>query len=104
MSLVMPHSLGDHLFWAVCLLPTAPCLAHSQVTPDVASWAVDSLKSEVLGETRIIRIALPRDYGRDPGMTERFPVLIMLDMIEDDLLMSLVANARVLAKYEPPAI
>lgn len=67
-------------------------------------WTVDSLKSDILGETRTFRISLPRRYNWAVGSREGFPVLILLETPPGDLFASIIANASVLAEPAGPAI
>lgn len=76
--------------------------ASSQSLPEPL-WVLDSLRSEVLGELRIVRIGLPQDYTRSHRAAERFPVLVVLDGT-GPVFDATVASARALADYATPAI
>jgi predicted alpha/beta superfamily hydrolase len=65
-------------------------------------WTTDSIHSNVLGETRRLRIALPLEYDVREYEAETYPLLIALgDAIT---FTATVANARALAAGGAPAI
>jgi uncharacterized protein len=74
---------------------------HAQaVAPPL--WVSDSIRSEVLGETRQLRIALPPGYDARQHAAERYPVLITLDaQVPGHLLNPTVAMVRALAGETP---
>ena len=66
-------------------------------------WAQDSIRSEVLGETRHLRISLPVGYDTPQYASERYPVLIVIGSQGDVPFASMVANARALGGTNAPA-
>jgi uncharacterized protein len=91
-------------------LPAAILLAASAAGGSVHAqavapplWTRDSIHSKVLGETRVLRIALPVRYGTPEYASERYPVLIMLGT-GDVGFAAAVANARALGGTNAPAI
>lgn len=67
-------------------------------------WTSDSINSKILGETRMIRISLPKDYDAGEYAFEHYPVLFVLDAQYDIPFAATVANARALAATNAPAI
>lgn len=75
---------------------------RAQVQPDRPLWIKDSIRSTVLGETRVLRISLPVEYGEHDLAAVRYPVLIVLDAQADLFFTALVASARTLEVSGPP--
>lgn len=67
-------------------------------------WTSESIRSNILGETRSIRISLPDGYDSREYASERYPVLLVLDAYADIPFAAIVANARALAGTNAPAI
>lgn len=67
-------------------------------------WTRDSIYSNILGETRFLRIALPAGYETREYATEHYPVLIVLDANADIPFAAAVANARAIGGTNAPAI
>jgi predicted alpha/beta superfamily hydrolase len=65
-------------------------------------WIKDSIRSTVLGETRVVRISLPVEYEARDLAAVRYPVLIMLDAQADPFFTASVASARALELSGPP--
>lgn len=65
---------------------------------------VDTIRSTVLGDARVVRAALPVGYERSTAGVTKFPVLIVLDVRSDAQLLETVMIARALASSETPAI
>lgn len=82
---------------------TWPAAASSQ-TPDLSLWSTESIRSNVLSETRVIRVALPASYETKAKASERYPVLVVLDAQDELGLAATIANARALARSRAPAI
>lgn len=94
--------------FAIWLGIAAPALtwagAASSQTPDLSLWSIESIRSNVLSETRVIRVALPVSYEAKAYASERYPVLIVLDAQDELGLAATIANARALARPAAPAI
>ena len=78
--------------------------AASSQTPDLSLWSIERIRSNVLSETRVIRVALPLTYKAKAYASERYPVLIVLDAQDELGLAAIIANARALARPAAPAI
>ena len=78
--------------------------AASSQTPDLSLWSIERIRSNVLSETRVIRVALPQTYKAKAYASERYPVLIVLDAQDELGLAAIIANARALARPAAPAI
>src|SRR4051812_1152636 len=78
-----------------------PVHAQSAASP---LWTRDSIYSNVLGETRFLRIALPAGYETREYAAEHYPVLIVLDATADIPFAAAVANARAMGGTNAPAI
>src|SRR5689334_15568214 len=88
-------------------LPALASLAQAQSRPSAYPlWTIDTLKSQVLGETRTMFVAPPNDYNRAALVDQRFPVLILLDAEDDEYMAAYVSNARMLSHGQaiPPLI
>ena len=88
----------------IVVLCTTALAARALQTPIVSLSSVDTIRSKVLSETRIIRIALPVSYNTVAYATERYPLLIVLDAQNDLALAATIANARALAVAQAPVI
>lgn len=92
------HSQGRSRRYAVMAVVALLSVAYAPITPLLAQsaiqplWTRDSIRSAILGETRLLRISLPAFYGAPWNAPERFPVLIVLDA-EVELPMTAVATA-----------
>ncbi len=103
----MPHPRARR---ALSLLATslgiASCatspVAGSLQTPTISLWSIERIRSNVLSETRVIRVALPVSY--EAKASERYPVLVVLDAQDELALAATIANARALARSRAPAI
>jgi len=91
-----------------CNRATRFCLlrARAVATVRLSLWTIDTLKSQLLGETRTIFVAPPNDYSRAALVDQRFPVLILLDAEDDEYMAAYVSNARLLSHGQaiPPLI
>ena len=72
------------------LFLASPALAQAPAL----SWAVDSIHSSRLGETRALYVATPADYNLTK---DRYPVLLLLDADDQPQFTAAVANVRFLA-------
>jgi predicted alpha/beta superfamily hydrolase len=89
-----------------CAILAASSIAGPLYAQTVAPplWTSDSIHSNILGETRSIRISLPEGYDYREYASERYPVLFVLDAHADVPFAAIVANARALAGTNAPAI
>ena len=83
-------------------LANAPMSAQGPGNPPL--WIKDSIRSSVLGETRVLRISLPAEYDARDLATVRYPVLIVLDAQADPFFTAYVASTRSLELSGPPMI
>lgn len=60
-------------------------------------WTADSIRSQVLGGTRLLRVALPLGYDEPENAMERYAVLIVLDADFEPTFTATVANVRTLS-------
>src|SRR5690242_7353016 len=86
----------------IVLVTNAPVRAQGPANPPL--WIKDSIRSTVLGETRVVRISLPAEYEARDLTLVRYPVLIILDAQSDVFFMATVANVRALELSGPPMI
>ena len=102
-----PRTRGWHVFamWLgiVTSALTWPGAVSSQ-TPDLSLWSTERVRSRILSETRLIRVALPVSYASTAKASEHYPVLIVLDAQDELGLAATIANARALARPGAPAI
>jgi predicted alpha/beta superfamily hydrolase len=86
----------------IAVMANAPMSAQGPVNPPL--WTKDSIRSTILGETRVLQISLPVEYEA-PGLAGvRYPVLIMLDAQADPFFTASVATVRALELSGPPMI
>jgi uncharacterized protein len=97
------HRCGPRLLAAIVIAASsAGGPMHAQAVPPPL-WIRDSIRSEVLGGTRLLRIGLPLGYDAREYATERYPVLVLLDAQgSGHMLNATVAMARALAGETPP--
>ena len=100
----------SQLVLAICV-PLVTILAASSIAGPLYAqtvapplWTSDSMRSNILGETRALRISLPEGYDAREYASERYPVLFVLDAHGDVPFAATVANARALAGTNAPAI
>lgn len=74
-SVIVPSACLAVLILATSAIPPRASAQGYTVT----DWTVDSLHSAVLGETRVVSIALPVGYHFKAMAGHRYPVLIVLD-------------------------
>jgi hypothetical protein len=86
----------------IALVANAPVRAQDPANPPL--WIKDSIRSTVLGETRMLRISLPLEYDAREFAAVRYPVLIVLDADEDPYFTANVASVRALGVAGPPMI
>src|SRR5687768_14951844 len=94
-----PNWRGRVLTLSVALLASTSPIANPARPQSVAPvlWTADSIRSEVLGETRRVKIALPIGYDARENALERYPVLIVLDADGEPAFTAVVANVRSLS-------
>ena len=91
------------LFAALVGIACFSVRAHAQSTA-LLLWTRDSIHSQVLGETRALRISLPVGYDARDYAAERYPVLIVLDADADIPFAATIANARAMGGTNAPAM
>ena len=72
------------------LCATAPLVAQDMAKP----WAILSIKSATLADTRTVYVATPPGYA---DKARRFPVLVLLDAEDQDQFNAAITNLRFLA-------
>ena len=94
------HTLSAAL--VIAGIANSPMRAQGAANPPL--WIKDSIRSTVLGETRILRISLPFEYDARDLAAVRYPVLIVLDAQADPFFTAYVASTRSLELSGPPMI
>lgn len=92
------------LFAALVLAVVTNAPMRAQGTPNPPLWVKDTIRSTILGETRVLRISLPVEYEARDLTGVRYPVLIMLDAQAEVLFTANVASLRALEVSGPPMI
>lgn len=83
---------------AALLMGTSPITNPLRAQPgSPVLWMADSIRSQVLGSTRQLRVALPLGYDAPENAMERYAVLIVLDADFEPAFSATVANVRALS-------
>jgi predicted alpha/beta superfamily hydrolase len=80
----------------------APLSAQERWRP--WTYAVDSVPSLLLGETRRIRVAVPAGYSSEDSQLRRYPVAVVLDAENETAFAALLTNLRLLEHPLGPAV